>query len=108
MAGHQDQERWPLFRFLLFSTPAGIQICDQIGHVPTVKTRPANALALHLFQHTRPVMPERRRHRDPSERTCSLRRICGGAAMARHAVLRSEDAFPTTWISRVLEELPRP
>src|SRR5258708_23216741 len=47
---------------ILFSMAPGIQVCDQIGHISSVETRPSNALASHLLQHLGALMPQSRYH----------------------------------------------
>src|SRR6266852_6100431 len=53
---------------VLFSMALGVQICDQIGHIPSVETWPSNALAPHLLQHLGAMMPESRYHSRARER----------------------------------------
>src|SRR5260370_34660326 len=65
---------------ILLSMARGVQICNEIGHIPSVETRPSNALALHLFQHLGTMMPESRYHHRARERALAageLRRTGG-------------------------------
>src|SRR5205823_8948801 len=66
----------------------GVQVRDQIGHLPCRKLRPLDALRFHQLEHGRAVAPESGHHCNRGERSQAAGKT--GSA-ARRIVVRSEE-----------------